>query len=220
LLRLSLERPLLLVFEDLHWIDSETQAVLDEVIEALPAARILLLVNFRPEYPNGWGGRTYYTQLPLEPLGPEAAEALLGELLGAGSPGESSVRDGAAEMGLLRRLLLARTEGNPLFLEESVRALIETGVLVGERGAYRLTRAPSSIEVPATVQAVLAARIDRLPPGEKRLLQSAAVIGEDVPLALLQAIADQPEEDLRVGLAHLPTRRTFPRTRSTPSSMP
>ena len=98
--------------------------------------------------------------------------------------------------------MIERTEGNPFFLEESVRALVETGVLVGERGAYRLA-SPSSLQVPATVQAVLAARIDRLPPEEKRLLQTAAVIGTEVPFALLQAIGELSEEELRRGLGHL-----------------
>ena len=103
----------------------------------------------------------------------------------------------------LKELLIARTEGNPFFLEESVRTLVETGVLVGMPGAYRLAQAVPSIQVPATVQAVLAARIDRLPLEEKRLLQIAAVIGTEVPFALVQAITDAPEETLHRGLAHL-----------------
>ena len=93
--------------------------------------------------------------------------------------------------------------GNPFFLEETVRTLVETGALAGERGAYRLTRPVEALQVPATVQAILAARIDRLPPEEKQLLQAASVIGKDVPYALLAAIAEQPEETLRRGLAHL-----------------
>src|SRR4029450_5733792 len=97
----------------------------------------------------------------------------------------------------------ARTEGNRFFLEESVRTLVETGVLVGEPGAYRLASPLDGLQVPATVQAVLAARIDRLPPEEKRLLQTAAVIGTDVPFALLQGIADVPGEALHRGRAHL-----------------
>ena len=103
----------------------------------------------------------------------------------------------------LTPVLIARTDGNPFFLEESVRTLVETQVLVGERGAYRLTRAPAALQIPATAQAILAARIDRLAPEDKRLLQAAAVIGKDVPFALLQAIADTPEDTLRRGLSHL-----------------
>ncbi len=192
LLRESQVQPLLLVFEDLHWIDAETQALLDSLVESLPTARLLLLVNYRPEYQHGWGSKTYYTQLRIDPLPPESAEELLQALLGA-DPG----------LHPLKQLLIERTEGNPFFLEESVRTLVETQVLVGERGAYRLAKALGSIQVPATVQAVLAARIDRLPPEEKTLLQTAAVIGKDVPFALLQAIAELPEEEHRKGLTHL-----------------
>jgi class 3 adenylate cyclase/tetratricopeptide (TPR) repeat protein len=192
LLRESQVQPLCLVFEDLHWIDTETQTVLASLIESLPNARLLLLVNYRPEYRHGWGNKTYYAQLRLDPLPPESAEELLQALLG----------DGTA-LQPLKQLLIARTQGNPLFLEESVRSLVETGVLVGERGGYHLAKPLLGIQVPATVQAILAARIDRLPPEEKRLLQSASVIGTDVPLPILQAIAVLPEEDLRRSLAHL-----------------
>jgi class 3 adenylate cyclase/tetratricopeptide (TPR) repeat protein len=192
LLRESREQPLLLVCEDLHWIDSETQALLDSLVESLPTARVLLLVNYRPEYAQHWGHKTYHTQLRLDPLPPESAEALLAALLGE-DPG----------LQPLKRLLVARTEGNPFFLEESVRSLVETGVLAGQRGAYRLAKPLQSTQVPATVQAVLAARIDRLPPEDKRLLQSAAVIGKDVPFVLLQAIAELREDTLRHGLAGL-----------------
>ena len=192
LLRESQVQPLLLVFENLHWIDAETQAVLDSLIDSLPTARLLLLVNYRPEYQHGWGSKTYYTQLRLDPLPTASAEELLQALLGDDP-----------SLVPLKRLLIERTEGNPFFLEESVRALVETGVLVGERGAYRLAKPLDSLQVPATVQAVLAARIDRLPPEEKRLLQTAAVIGTEVPFALLQAIAELSEEELRRGLGHL-----------------
>jgi tetratricopeptide (TPR) repeat protein len=192
LLRESQVQPLLLLFEDLHWIDAETQALLDGLMESLPPARILLLVNYRPEYQHAWGGKTYYVQLRIDPLRPESADILLTALLGEDQT-----------LAPLRRVLIARTEGNPFFLEESVRTLVETQVLVGERGAYRVTTAPDTWQIPATAQAILAARIDRLPPDDKRLLQAAAVIGKDVPFALLQAIADLPEEDLRRGLSHL-----------------
>jgi class 3 adenylate cyclase/tetratricopeptide (TPR) repeat protein len=192
LLRESQVQPLLLVFEDLHWIDAETQALLDSLVESLPTAQLLLLVNYRPEYQHGWGSKTYYTQLRLDPLPPASADEFLQALLGDDP-----------SLVPLKQLLIARTEGNPFFLEESVRTLVETGVLVGEPGAYRLVQALPSIQVPATVQAVLAARIDRLPTEEKRLLQTAAVIGTEVPLPLLQAIAELPEDALHRGLAHL-----------------
>jgi class 3 adenylate cyclase/tetratricopeptide (TPR) repeat protein len=198
LLRESQVQPLLLVFEDLHWIDAETQALLDSLVESLPTAPLLLLVNYRPEYQHGWGSKTYYRQLRLDPLPPASADALLQALLGddVGATGGSPLQP-------LKQLLIARTEGNPFFLEESVRTLVETGVLVGEPGAYRLAQALPTIQVPATVQAVLAARIDRLPPEEKWLLQTAAVVGTEVLLPLLQAIAEMPEAALHRGLAHL-----------------
>ena len=192
LVRESQAQPLLLIFEDLHWIDSETQGLLDSVIESLPTARFLILVNYRPEYQHGWGSKTYYTQLRIDPLRPESAEELLRDLLG----------DDIA-LQLFKRRLVERTEGNPFFLEEIVRTLVETKVLTGARGAYRLTKALEEIQVPATVQAVLAARIDRLPAEEKRLLQSAAVIGERVPFTLLRAVVEISEEELRRGLTHL-----------------
>jgi predicted ATPase len=192
LLRESQVQPLLVLFEDLHWIDSETQAFLDSLIESLPAARLLLLVSYRPEYQHAWGYKSYYSQLRIDPLPPEGAEEMLCALLGEDQTLEA-----------LRRVLIERTEGNPFFLEESVRTLVETRVLVGERGAYRIARAPGVWQIPATAQAILAARIDRLPPEDKLLLQAASVIGKDVPFSLLQAIAEVPETSLRRGLTSL-----------------
>ena len=192
LLRESQVQPVLVVFEDLHWIDSETQALLDSLVDSLPTARLLLLVNYRPEYRHAWGSKTYYRQLHIDPLPPESADVLLHGLLG-----------GDATLHPLRALLIPRTGGNPFFLEESVRTLVETGVLIGERGAYHLARAAPSIQIPETVQAVLAARIDRLPPEEKRLLQCAAAVGKDVPFSVLTAIADGPESELRRRLVNL-----------------
>jgi len=180
--------------EDLHWIDAETQDLLDSLVEGLPAAPVLLLVNYRPEYGHGWSGKSYYRQLRIDPLRPESADELLRTLVGDGT-----------ELAPLKRLLIERTEGNPFFLEESVRTLVETGALAGEGGAYRLIEGAQAIHVPATVQALLAGRIDRLPPDEKRLLQAASVIGKDVPFVLLQAIVEDAEGDLRQGLAHLQT---------------
>ena len=195
LLRESQVQPLGLILEDLHWIDSESQALLDSLVESLPTARLLLLVNYRPEYRHEWGGKTYYTQLRLDPLPPESADGLLQALMG-----------NDAGLTALKRLLIERTEGNPFFLEESVRTLVETGHLVGERGAYRLATARPAIQVPPSVQAILAARIDRLPAREKRLLQSASVIGQDVPFALLRAIAEETDDGLHQGLGALRPR--------------
>jgi predicted ATPase len=116
LLRESQVQPLLLVFEDLHWIDAETQALLDSLVESLPTTCVLLFVNYRPEYQHAWGSKTYYTQLRLDPLRPESAGEFLQGLMGDG-----------ADLEPLTRLLITRTEGNPFFLEESVRTLVETG---------------------------------------------------------------------------------------------
>jgi tetratricopeptide (TPR) repeat protein len=185
-------QPLLLVCEDLHWLDTETQALLDSLIESLPTARLLLLVNYRPDYRHGWGSKTYYTQVRLDPLRPASAEAFLRTLLGDDM-----------SLASLNELLIERTEGKPFFLEESVRTLVETEALVGKQGAYRLAHALPTMQMPATVQAVLTARIDRLSPEEKRLLQTAAVMGMEVSLTLLQAVGELPEAALHLGLAHL-----------------
>ena len=190
LLREAREQPLLVIFEDLHWIDSETQALLDSLVDSLGSTRLLLLVSYRPEYQHPWSGKTYYSQLRLDALPAESAGELLNTLLG-GDPG----------LAPLKQLLVKR--GNPFFLEETVRTLVETKALAGERGRYRLMQPVQSIQVPSTVQVMLAARIDRLAPQDKRLLQTASVIGKDVPFALLQAIAEVPDEALRRSLDHL-----------------
>jgi tetratricopeptide (TPR) repeat protein len=192
LLRESQVQPVALVFEDLHWIDGETQGFLDQLVDALPTARLLVLVNYRPEYHHVWGSKTYYRQLRIDPLSAASADQMLAALLG---PDPSLIA--------LRPLLIARTDGNPFFLEESVQSLVETGALTGERGAYRLRKSPEALGLPATVQTVLAARIDRLLPGDKRLLQTASVVGKDVPYSLLRAIADAGDTDLQEGLARL-----------------
>ncbi len=189
-LRESQVQPLVLVFEDLHWIDVETQALLDSLVESLGSARLLLLVNYRPEYEHAWGSKASYNQIRLDTLPPESAEDMLNALLGD---------DPALEP--LKRVLVDR--GNPFFLEETVRTLVETKALAGERGRYRLTQPLHPVQVPATVQVMLAARIDRLPPEDKRLLEVASIVGVDVPLALLRAIAELPDEALRRGLDHL-----------------
>jgi class 3 adenylate cyclase/tetratricopeptide (TPR) repeat protein len=207
LLRESRTQPLLLVFEDLHWIDDDTRALLESLVESLPSHPMLLLVNYRPEYRHGWGGKTYYGQIRLDPLVAASAEALLDALLGSDR-----------ELAPLRSLLIARTEGNPFFLEESVRALAETGVLAGERGAYRQVRAGQIVQLPETVQALLAARIDRLLPDDKSLLQSASVIGTTVPFTLLRALAERPGDDLAARLAELQSAEFIYETRLFPEA--
>lgn len=192
LLRESQIQPIIVMFEDLHWIDTETQALLDSLVEIMPTTQMLLLVNYRPEYQHAWSGKSYYRQLRIDPLSPATADELLTALLGS---------DPTLEQ--LKRLLIERTEGNPFFLEESVRTLAETNALAGEHGTYRLAKATQTFRIPATAQAILAARIDRLAIEDKRLLQAAAVIGKDVPFTLLQAVAEETEESLRSGLDNL-----------------
>ena len=190
LLREAQRRPLLLIFEDLHWIDNETQAVLDGLVEDLGSARILLLATFRPEYQHGWAGKNYYSQLRLDALAGESGSQLLDALLGDDPTLQS-----------LKQLLV--NHGNPFFLEETVRTLLETKALEGSSGSYRLTRPIEAIQVPATVQVILASRIDRSSLEDKHLLQIAAVIGRRVPFSLLRAVADLPDDALRSGLDRL-----------------
>jgi adenylate cyclase len=185
-----------ILLEDLHWFDGASDAFLDTMIESVPAARDLLLVNFRPEYQARWMQRSYYQQLPLQPLGPEAIRALLRDQLGE----DPSV---AALPGIIHE----RTKGNPFFIEEVVQSLVESGHLAGARGAYRLTTAVEALEVPASVQAVLAARIDRLAEREKQVLQTAAVIAKTFSEALLRrvmaSVVPIGETDLNQALATL-----------------
>lgn len=205
LVRESQVQPVALVLEDMHWVDAETQALVDELVESLPACRILLLANYRPEYQHGWGGRTYCTQLRIDPLGEETAEALLTALLGD-----------APELTDVRHRLMERSEGNPLFLEESVRSLVERGLLAGERGWYRLSGPIEAIDIPISVITIIAARIDRLSAEEKTVLQTAAVIGEDIPLALLEAVVDLQADDLHGAAARLRSREFLHETRLFP----
>jgi class 3 adenylate cyclase/tetratricopeptide (TPR) repeat protein len=191
-IRESRRQNLLLVFEDLHWIDHETQAFLDNLVDSIPMARLLLLVNYRPGYSHDWSEKSFYTQLRIEPLQINSSEELLSKLLG-NNP----------DLTPLKQLLIERTEGNPFFAEETVRSLAETGVLIGEKGAYRPALRISDLVIPSTVQNVVADRIDRLPIDEKHLLQTAAVIGIIVPFPLLRAVTDLTEENLYVCLGHL-----------------
>jgi predicted ATPase len=144
-----------------------------------------VLTNYRPEYRHEWGQKTYYTQLRLAPLGHEEAEEFLTFLVGS---------DGSLKA--IKRIILGKTEGTPFFMEEVVQTLAEEGVLAGDRGNYRLVQSPSAIHISPTVQGVLAARIDRLAPDEKALVQQLAVIGREFPLSLVRQVVPQSEADL------------------------
>jgi predicted ATPase len=199
-LRESLNQPLILIFEDLHWIDTETQDLLDTLSESVAGNHILLLVNYRPEYRHEWDNKTYYTQLRLAPLAKAEAEELLTFLLGSD-----------AGLTALKHLILEKTEGTPFFMEEMVQELIEQGVLVRDAVGARLRLGsstgqgpfPTNLYIPTMVQGVLAARIDRLAPEEKALLQQLAVIGREFPLSLIRQVIAQPEDELYRLLAAL-----------------
>jgi tetratricopeptide (TPR) repeat protein len=184
IIRESLKQPLVVMFEDLHWIDEETQELLDLLVDSMASARILMLVNYRPEYHHEWGNRTCYTQLRLDPLGGQSADEMLHALLGR----EASLQS-------LKRLIIEKTQGNPFFMEEIVRALVEQGVLI-RNGPTRLTKPLTEIHVPPTVHGILASRIDALPASEKGLLQALAVIGKNLPLELVRHISAGPDDRL------------------------
>jgi class 3 adenylate cyclase/tetratricopeptide (TPR) repeat protein len=203
LMRETHKQPVLLVLEDLHWIDGATQALLDALVEGLASQRLLLLATYRPEYQHTWSGKTYYIQTRLDALPPDSTDQMLDALLGDD-----------VTLAPLKKLLVRR--GNPFFLEETVRTMVETGVLAGERGQYRMIQPVNALQVPTTVQTVLAARIDRLPPDDKELLQIAAVIGKDVPFPLLLAVANMDEDTVRRGLAALQAAEFLYETRLFP----
>jgi class 3 adenylate cyclase/tetratricopeptide (TPR) repeat protein len=191
LIRESLNQPLMVIFEDLHWIDNETQALLNLLADSIGTAKILLMVNYRPEYSHGWGSKTYYTQLRLDPLGSASADEMLQSLLGD-----------SAELGPLKRLIIEKTEGNPFFMEETVEVLLDDGALV-RNGSIKLVKPMAELKIPPTVQAILAARIDRLPPDEKDLLQTLAVIGRDFAFGLVMSVVAKSDDELNRMLGDL-----------------
>jgi class 3 adenylate cyclase/tetratricopeptide (TPR) repeat protein len=180
-------QPVVAIFDDVHWYDTLSLGLLNELVARAQDARMLLIVTCRPEYRDDWRDRQNYRQLRLDPLVSDNLAELLQVLLGSDP-----------SLQTLKSFLIDRASGNPFFVEEIVRSLVDTGVLEGSRGQFRLARPFSSLDVPPTVQAVLAARIDGLPAPEKRLLQEAAVIGHDVPFALLHSISGLPEDEVRV----------------------
>ncbi len=184
--------PLVLVIEDLHWFDAASDGILAQIIEATAATAALVVVNVRPEYSAAWQSEPHYQQVSLQALDPGASGELLSDLLGD----DPSVRH-------LAKRIEARTRGNPFFIEEVVQMLVESGVLSGRRGARELARPGEAIAVPESVQTVLAARIDQLAEREKRVLQTAAVIGKQVPLPLLSRVTELSDLALGTALARL-----------------
>jgi tetratricopeptide (TPR) repeat protein len=172
------------IFEDLHWIDGETQALLNLLADGIANAHILLMVNYRPEYHHEWGNRSHYVQLRLDPLGSQSAAEMLSALLGE-----------APELAPIKQIIIERTEGNPFFIQELVQALFDDGVLV-RNGTVKVGRSLSQLRIPPTAQAVLAARIDRLSPEQKELLQTLAVVGREFPVGLIQRVAQLSDIEL------------------------
>jgi class 3 adenylate cyclase/tetratricopeptide (TPR) repeat protein len=191
LLRESLNQPLIVIFEDLHWIDDGSRALLNLLVDSIGTARILMLMNYRPEFTHNWGNRTYYTQLRLDPLGAEHGEEMLLALL----------EDGR-DLVVLKRLIIEKTGGNPFFIEEIVQSLFEQRALI-RNGSIKLAKALDTIKIPSTVQAVLSSRIDRLPPDQKDLLQTLAVIGKEFPFRLVREVSEKTDHDLERLLSEL-----------------
>ncbi|MBV8356744.1 MAG: AAA family ATPase [Deltaproteobacteria bacterium] len=191
LLRESLAQPVIIEVEDLHWIDGETQGLLNLLADSIASARVLMLVNYRPEYAHQWGSKTYYTQLRLDPLGRKSADEMLSALLGDGE-----------NLLPLKRLIIDRTEGNPFFMEEIKEALFDQGVLA-RNGGIKLAKPVTEVRLPPTVQGVLASRIDRLGREEKELLQALAVIGKEFPLRLIRKVGGSADDDLERMLSEL-----------------
>ena len=192
LLAETVDRPLLLIIEDLHWLDDESQALLDRLADMLSGSRMLLLVNYRPEYAHRWGDKAWCSRLRLESLGEDSADEMLSALLG----------DNPA-LAPLKELIVTTTGGVPFFMEETVQALFDEGALARQDGTVTLVRPLGSLRIPPTVQAILAARIDRLHNDEKNLLQTLAILGREFVLSLARAVAGKSEDELERLIARL-----------------
>jgi class 3 adenylate cyclase/tetratricopeptide (TPR) repeat protein len=195
LVREAERQPVCAIFEDLHWIDSETHTFVEMLLDSIPVARALVLVNHRPDYENRWTSRSYFSLLRIDPLPTADVDELLRELLGAD-----------AELGPIKQALIDLTQGNPLFIEESVQSLIESGVINKSSGQWRPVGGIPTEFIPRTIESLLAERIDRLPPDLKELLQCAAVIGNDVEHALLEPVTGFAAPELERGLHALQKR--------------
>jgi len=189
--------PVVIVVEDLHWIDGETQTVLDDLVDLAASTQLMMILTHRPDYSDAWASKAHVQRIHLEALPTGPALELLGHLVG----NDPTVAE-------LKPLIAARSEGTPLFLEEIVRSLVDSGTLMGTPGQYRSGATGHELRIPDSVQAVLAARIDRLPPAVKHILQLAALAGSHVELPLLAAVADRPESEMVAAVSEL-RRREF-----------
>ena len=188
----AVNRPLPLMVEDLHWLDDKSQALLDWLADSISGSRILLLVSYRPEYAHRWGDKAWCTRLRLESLGSGSADAMLSAILGDNPT-----------LAPLKELIVSTTGGVPFFMEETVQALFDEGALERQNGTVNLIRPLDSLRIPPTVQAILAARIDRLHNDEKNLLQTLPILGREFVLSLARAVAGKSEEDLERLIAKL-----------------
>ena len=191
LIRGGRERPIVLAIEDLHWIDRTSQEFLDYMIDRLPNTRILLLLLYRPEYTHTWGSKSYYSRIGVDQLSSGASTELVRAIL-----------EGGKVIPELNDLILSRAAGNPFFMEELTHSLLENGSILKKQDQYVLNAKPSDIHVPDTVQGIIAARMDRLEEGLKRIMQVASVIGREFAFRILDAIAEM-KEDLKSNLLNL-----------------
>jgi len=185
----STAEPLVLLIDDAQWLDPDSDALLAQLVERMNETQLLVLLTFRPGYHASWTGKTYYHQLALQPLATEPSEELIRTLLGS----DPSLSDGI-------EVLLGRTRGYPLYIEEAVRLLATTQLLTGEPGDYQLMRPLDRADIPATLESTIAARIENLTELQRRSLFAAAIIAGDVPASILQRVADLPERDLKTSL--------------------
>jgi predicted ATPase/class 3 adenylate cyclase len=191
IVRGSQERPLILAIEDLHWIDKTSEEFLDYMIGWLPTTHILLVLLYRPEYTHAWGSKSYYGKIGVDQLSSDTSAELVRAIL-----------DGGNVMPNLRDLILSRASGNPFFMEELTHSLLEDGSIRKKDGHYVLGAKVSDIQVPDTVQGIIAARMDRLEEGLKRIMQVASVIGREFAFRILNAITEM-KEDLKSNLVNL-----------------
>jgi class 3 adenylate cyclase len=185
-------QPVLLVFEDLQWLDAESLDFLSGLVDSLPTARVMLLVTYRTGHEHPWAHRTEYVPIRLGPLGSDSMHELWSHLAGD-----------APALRPARASTLERAQGNPLFLEGIIRRLVETGALLGERGHLEPARPLSASDIPPSLQALVAARVDRLAPDARRVLNAAAVIGDEIDLQILRSVAAAPESEFLAGLSAL-----------------
>jgi class 3 adenylate cyclase/tetratricopeptide (TPR) repeat protein len=190
-IRQSQERPLVLVIEDLHWIDKTSEEFLDYLIGWLANVKVMLVLLYRPEYTHNWGNKSYFNRIGLDQLTIKSSAELVRAILEGGETAPE-----------LSKLILNRAAGNPLFMEELTHSLLENGSIQKTGDQYVLSQKSSDHQVPDTIQGIIAARIDRLEENLKRIMQVASVIGREFAFRILQAISDL-REDLKSELLNL-----------------